>query len=273
MYSPSTPVLLPVLVLAEELEVDAGGGEAFEGEVGSDGRHAVDGAPSTSSNLASSPRRPDGGLAGSEQQPSMAQPRVVGEESSENSDFGRWWPTMTVDMPAQVKASATTWVWWEMSRLDADVSSSASSWLSSSMLSCDVPTVSGVDPGTAGGIATMPGVPQASLPKPFMTYIFVPPPAMGVMVLEDVAVVLLLVVAAEVRVAATMEVASLLFTVEAARQEEIKSWKHVLDLGVVPAALGVAAILVVVENDEDCGGAIVTLVVGGTCRGANGGYG
>jgi len=96
---------------------------------------------------------------------------------------------------------------------------------------------------------------------------------MGAMVLEDVAVVLLLVVAAEVRVAATMEVASLLFTAEAARQEEIKSWKHVFDLGVVPAALGVAAILVVVENDEDCGGAIVTLVVGGTCRGANGGYG
>ena len=86
---------------------------------------AASAASSASLNLASRPRRPEGGWE------AAAAPLLPGlhisEAVSANSDLG--WPeeTMTVDIPAQVRASATAWVWFDTSRLDTETSSSMSS--------------------------------------------------------------------------------------------------------------------------------------------------
>ena len=134
-----------------------------------DGRPQTTSAASASSaslNLASRPRRPDGGWEAAA--PPLLPGLHISEAVSANSDLG--WPveTMTVDIPAQVRASATAWVWLETSRLDTETLSSMSSSSSLSFsLHVSLDKVSGFGDGAStSGVISLANPAVVSRPNP-----------------------------------------------------------------------------------------------------------
>ena len=99
-------MLLPV---PEEVD-DEEQAEDLEGDDGDEDRQpfVMDGSASTSLNLASKPRHPEGGLLAVAK--STSDPLPTELVPSANRHLG--WPptTMVVDIPAEVRASAMVWV-------------------------------------------------------------------------------------------------------------------------------------------------------------------